>query len=100
MELHQIRYFLSLCDELNFTRAAQRCKISQPSLTMAVKELERVIGGRLFDRGPRGARLTELGLLMRPHFERLDQCTQDARRDADHFLDQARVHTETPRRSE
>jgi hypothetical protein len=33
MEMHQVRYFLALCEELNFARAAGRCGVSQPSLT-------------------------------------------------------------------
>jgi len=50
MELHQIRYFLAVCDTLNFTRAAERCHVSQPSLTRAVKLLEDELGGALFRR--------------------------------------------------
>lgn len=96
MEINQIRYFLTLCNERNFTRAARRCKISQPSLTNAVKQLERVLGGSLFDRGPRGARLTELGHLMLPHFELLDRCVHGARRDADRFLGQVKTHKSGP----
>ena len=33
MQMHQVRYFLALCEELNFTRSARRCGVSQPSLT-------------------------------------------------------------------
>ena len=40
MEMHQIRYFLAVADELNFTRAAAKCNVSQPSLTRAVRLLE------------------------------------------------------------
>jgi DNA-binding transcriptional LysR family regulator len=36
MQMHQIRYFLALCEERSFTRAAKRCGISQPSLTNAI----------------------------------------------------------------
>src|SRR5262245_31012171 len=36
MQMHQIRYFLALCEERNFTRAARRCGVSQPSLTNAI----------------------------------------------------------------
>jgi LysR family transcriptional regulator, hydrogen peroxide-inducible genes activator len=64
MEMQQIRYFVALCDELNFTRAAQRCKVAQPSLTIAIKALEEELGGPLFHRKPRVA-LTQLGDAMR-----------------------------------
>ena len=50
MEMHQVRYFLSLCAELNFTRAAERCNVAQPSLTRAIKQLEEELGGALFHR--------------------------------------------------
>jgi LysR family hydrogen peroxide-inducible transcriptional activator len=64
MEMQQIRYFVALCDELNFTRAAQRCKVAQPSLTIAIKALEDELGGQLFHRKPRVA-LTQLGDALR-----------------------------------
>jgi LysR family transcriptional regulator, hydrogen peroxide-inducible genes activator len=64
MEMQQIRYFVALCDELNFTRAAQRCKVAQPSLTIAIKALEEEFGGQLFHRKPRVA-LTQLGDALR-----------------------------------
>src|SRR5262245_41413211 len=48
MQMHQIRYFLALCEELNFTRAARRSGVSQPSLTNAIGALERELGGVLF----------------------------------------------------
>ncbi|MBL8628497.1 MAG: LysR family transcriptional regulator [Rhodospirillaceae bacterium] len=41
MELHQIRYFLTPCRELNFTRAAEACHASQPALTKAIKTLSK-----------------------------------------------------------
>ena len=40
VEMHQIRYFLAVCETLNFTRAAEACNVSQPSLTRAIKGLE------------------------------------------------------------
>jgi LysR family transcriptional regulator, hydrogen peroxide-inducible genes activator len=49
MQMHQVHYFLALCEELNFTRAARRCGVSQPSLTTAMSSLERELGGALFD---------------------------------------------------
>ena len=50
MEMHQIRYFLTLCEELNFTRAAEKCHVAQPALTRAIKLLEEEFGGLLFHR--------------------------------------------------
>jgi hypothetical protein len=47
MEMHQIRYFLALCEERGFTRAARQCGISQPSLTNAIIRLEQELGGAL-----------------------------------------------------
>ena len=40
MEMHQVRYFLATVGELNFTKAADKCNVSQPSLTRAIKQLE------------------------------------------------------------
>ncbi len=73
MEMHHVRYFLALCEEENFTRAARSCGVSQPSLTNAIKKLESFVGGHLFCRDHRKARLTELGELVRPHIERINQ---------------------------
>lgn len=67
VELAQIRYFVALCRERNFTRAARRCGISQPSLSNAIKALESELGGRLFER--LGMSLTPLGKSVRPQFE-------------------------------
>jgi LysR family transcriptional regulator, hydrogen peroxide-inducible genes activator len=50
MELHQARYFVAACNDLNFTRVAKRCNVSQPSLTRAIQLLEQEFGGSLFDR--------------------------------------------------
>lgn len=66
MELHQIRYFLAVCSALNFTRAAEECHVSQPSLTRAVKKLEDELGGELFRRERSRTHLTELGRVMVP----------------------------------
>lgn len=67
MELAHIRYFVSLCDERSFTRAAQCCGISQPSLSNAIKALEDELGGKLFER--RGMALTPFGKSVYPQFE-------------------------------
>jgi DNA-binding transcriptional LysR family regulator len=67
VELAHIRNFVALCDERSFTRAARRCGISQPSLSNAIKTLERELGGELFER--RGMSLTPLGKSVQPQFE-------------------------------
>jgi hypothetical protein len=86
MELHQIRYFLALCEERNFTRAARRCGVSQPSLSNAIKRLEVEFGGQLFHRNRVNCSLSELGQELRPHLAKLDQCASDARERAAWFL--------------
>jgi DNA-binding transcriptional LysR family regulator len=69
MQMHQIRYFLVLAEELNFTRSAARCNVAQPSLTRAIKALEEELGGPLFHREHSHTRLTELGKIVRPYLE-------------------------------
>ncbi len=69
MEMHQIRYFLAVAEELNFTRAADRCHVAQPSLTRAIKLLEEELGGALFHRERANTHLTELGRSVQPHLQ-------------------------------
>ena len=64
VEMHQIRYFLAVCEALNFTRAAESCNVSQPSLTRAIKGLEDELGGPLFRRERNNTHLTGLGEMM------------------------------------
>lgn len=75
MEMHQVRYFLAVARELNFTRAAEECHVAQPSLTRAIRQLEGELGGDLFRRERPHAQLTELGQRMLPH---LRQCYDSA----------------------
>jgi LysR family hydrogen peroxide-inducible transcriptional activator len=70
MKMHQIRYFLALCEERSFMRAAKTCGVSQPSLTNGIKALETELGGDLFTRRPRIA-LTPLGSAVRPRLTRI-----------------------------
>ena len=75
MEMHQVRYFLATVSELNFTKAAEKCNVTQPSLTRAIKQLEDELGGDLFRRERPQAQLTELGQRMHPL---LKQCYESA----------------------
>jgi DNA-binding transcriptional LysR family regulator len=75
MEMHQVRYFLAVAKNRNFTRGADECNVSQPSLTRAIKQLEGEFGGDLFRRERPQAQLTELGERMLPL---LTQCYESA----------------------
>ncbi|WP_454683422.1 hydrogen peroxide-inducible genes activator [Ancylobacter moscoviensis] len=57
----QLRYFDALARHGHFRRAAEACGISQPALSMQIKELEEEVGIELFERGPRQIRLTGFG---------------------------------------
>ena len=59
--LRQLRYFNALARQGHFGRAAEACAISQPALSMQIKELEEVLGGVLLERSPRQVALTTFG---------------------------------------
>lgn len=61
MELRQLRLFLAVAEERNFTRAAERVYLSQPALSHRIHQLEEELGVVLFERTPRGATLTPAG---------------------------------------
>jgi LysR family transcriptional regulator, hydrogen peroxide-inducible genes activator len=86
MELHQIRYFLSLCDELNFTRAAERCRVAQSSLTRAIKALEQELGGALFHRERANTHLSKLGQKVKPFLAQAYSHVEGARKQAQDFV--------------
>src|SRR5512146_73771 len=80
MEMHQVRHFLAVARERSFTRAAEACHVTQPSLTRAIQKLEEEFGGQLFRRERALTHLTELGRLMHPLLERSYEAAQQARR--------------------
>jgi DNA-binding transcriptional LysR family regulator len=85
MELHQVRYFLAVAEELNFSRAAEKCNVSQPALSRAIILLEHEFGGPLFHRERRLTNLTPLGRMVRPYLEQIA-------RESDETLKLARQH--------
>jgi len=86
MEMHQIRYFLSVSECLNFTEAAERCQVTQPALTRAIQKLEEELGGLLFRRERKLTHLTDLGLLVRPQLEAVYEQSERAKSTAKSFV--------------
>ena len=79
MEMHQIRYFLGVCETLNFTRAAAQNHVSQPALTKAIKKLEDELGNALFLREGKRVLVSEFGHLMRPNLQAIFGQTESVR---------------------
>ena len=73
MEMQQVRYFVALSSTLNFTRAAEQCNVSQPALTRAIQQLEHELGGPLFHRERGNTHLSELGRMMLPYLETVEE---------------------------
>ncbi|MBV9881602.1 MAG: LysR family transcriptional regulator [Sphingomonadaceae bacterium] len=82
MEMQQVRYFVALAGTLNFTRAAEQCNVSQPALTRAIQQLEHELGGPLFHRERGNTHLSELGRMMLPYLESVEQSARAAREHA------------------
>ncbi len=79
MEFHQLRYVCAIADTGNFSRAAERCNIAQPSLSQQVLKLEKDLGAKLFDRLGRSIRLTEAGRAFLPHARAILEQMETAR---------------------
>ncbi len=66
LSLAQVQVFVTLCDTLHFTRAAERLSISQPTVSKEIRALERALGVRLLARSPAGTTLSEAGERLAP----------------------------------
>lgn len=67
MDIYQLRYFLAIVETNNFSRAAERAFVSQPTLSAGIKKLETELGALLFSRENRKVTLTEAGRRFLPH---------------------------------
>jgi len=83
MELYQLRYFSAVAEHGNFTRAAESCHVSQPSLSQQIINLESELGHKLFHRLGRRAVLTEAGTTLRERTRQIlfevDDATKEIR---------------------
>ena len=88
LTLRQLRYFEALAQQGHFGRAADTCAISQPALSMQIRELEETLGTELFERGARQVRLTAFG-------EEVAARARDILRSVDELGDLARAARES-----
>ena len=82
MEIHQLRYFCAIVKYGTFTRAAESVYVAQPSLSQQILKLEDELGGKLFYRLPRAARLTPLGEFFLPRALTILQEISDSKTEA------------------
>ena len=86
MEMHQVRYFLAAAETLNFTKAAENCGVSTPSLLRGIKLLEREFGGALFNRERSRTHLTEIGRIAYPYLLQIATSSERVRADISRTL--------------
>jgi LysR family transcriptional regulator, hydrogen peroxide-inducible genes activator len=93
--LRQLRYFDALAGHIHFGRAAAACGISQPALSMQIKELEEALGAVLIERGARQVRLTKFGeeaaLWVRDILRSVDELGDFARASRDRLAGRLRI---------
>ena len=83
MELRHLRYFIAVGEEQHFGRAANRLHVVQPALSRQIRDLERELGFLLFDRLPRGVRLSAAGTLFLDDARRILQDVAEAKHRAE-----------------
>lgn len=67
MELKQSQYFMAICEELHFTRAAEKMEVSAPNISQQIRRLEEELGVLLFDRVGKTIVLTDAGAILHEH---------------------------------
>jgi DNA-binding transcriptional LysR family regulator len=79
MDVRDLQIFLSVAKNLNYTRAAEEVNLSQPSVSVRMRELERHLGSKLFEQLGKKIALTEAGHLLVPYATRIIGAMSDAR---------------------
>lgn len=92
MELRQLRYFVAVAEEANFTRAAARLHLAQPGVSAQVRQLERELGEPLLDRSGRSVTLTEVGAAVLPYARAALAAVEGARQTVAEFTGLLRGH--------
>ncbi|WP_378739614.1 LysR family transcriptional regulator [Nocardia brasiliensis] len=92
MELRQLRYFVTVVEEANFTRAAARLHLAQPGLSAQIRQLERELGQQLLDRGGRTVTPTEIGTAVLKHARAALAATERITQTVDEFTGLLRGH--------
>ncbi|MQY25385.1 LysR family transcriptional regulator [Nocardia aurantia] len=85
MELRQLRYFVTVVEEANFTRAAARLHLAQPGLSAQIRQLERELGQPLLDRSGRTVTPTAVGAAVLPHARAALAAAQQVSHTVDEF---------------
>ena len=83
MDIRQLEYLVTIADEANFTRAAEKLYVSQPALTQQIQKLEKEMDTILFDRSLRQVRLTASGEIVYRHAQNIFREVQETRREVE-----------------
>ncbi len=79
LEIRQLQYFMAVCEEMHFTKAAERIGISQPTLSQQIRALEDELNTPLFDRLGKKIALTEAGSLLLQYSSQIARDLQNAK---------------------
>jgi DNA-binding transcriptional LysR family regulator len=85
MEIRHIRYFLAICEDMSFTKAAKRLNMAQPPLSRQIQDLEEELGTPLFIRQARGVQLTDAGLHFLQYAHQITQLVDKSKEELQHL---------------